>query len=114
MVLKCCNRSVCVQLLYENTTESSLFRDRLVKDTAILHISRIGIMGLTFIASVIVIRRLSITAYGILSLAQALFATLQTFNLLTPGSGAQTLLSMAHAAKNDSEILRILGHSLKM
>src|SRR5579871_6763631 len=89
-------------------------KSRFVKDTAVLQVSRIGIMGLTFVASVVVIRLLGVAAYGTLSLAQALFATLQTFNLLTPGTGAQTLLSMAHAARNDSEILRVLGHSLKM
>ena len=79
-----------------------------------LQLSRIGIMALTFASSVVVLRRLGTTAYGTLALAHALFAMLQTFNLVVPGTAAQTLLSMAYSAGNGSEILNLLAYSLKM
>ncbi len=71
-------------------------------------------MALTFASSVVVLRMLGTTAYGTLALAQGLFAMLQTFNLVTPGAAAQTLLSMAYSAGNGSEILNLLAYSLKM
>lgn len=93
---------------------TALLRHRFVQDTLALQISSVLVIGLSALSSIVVLRALGVDSYGTLSLAQALFATLQAFNVLAPGAAAQVTLSQAHAAGDSEKILDVMAHSLKL
>jgi O-antigen/teichoic acid export membrane protein len=92
----------------------ALFRRKFVRDTLILQIGKVGVTGLSLLSSILVFRLLGPTSYGVWALAQSFFAISQTFDFTGVELSTTTRLGVAVGAKNEAEILNLLGFYVKL
>ncbi len=87
---------------------------KFVRDTLILQVGKVGITIFTFLSALVVARLLGTRDYGVWALAQSVLSIAQAFNLTGLNTSISTQLPMAVGAKDEREILTLLGVYVKV
>lgn len=87
----------------------AFFRRKFVQDTLALQLGGLGVTALGMVAWIVVPVALGPEKYGIWALAQSFLSIWDTLNLTGLGVTVSTLLAVAVGARDEPEILRLLG-----
>jgi O-antigen/teichoic acid export membrane protein len=91
------------------TYVQQLLRRKFVQDTLILQVGKASVIIINLISAVLMARLMGDRNYGVWALAQSFFAIWQSLNLTGLGPSTTTRLAMATGARDDREILNLLG-----
>lgn len=92
----------------------SLLRKKFVQDTLVLQVGKVGLTLLSSLSAILMVRLMGPEPYGIWSLAQGFFAIWQLLDFVAISLSTSTRLSIAIGAKDESEVLNLLGFYVKV
>ena len=91
-----------------------LLRRKFVQDTLALQVGKVVTSAIAFLSSVLVLRLMGPSAFGVWTLAQSFFTLWQTPNLTGIGPSTSTRLAIAIGARNEREILNNMAFYVKV
>lgn len=91
-----------------------LLRRKFVRDTLALQISKIVSAGVSFAASVVVVRLMQPSAFGEWALAASFMAMWQSFNLTGIGPSTVTRLAAAVGAQQPEQVLNLMAFYVRV
>ncbi len=91
-----------------------LFRRKFVQDTLALQVGKAITTAISILSSVLVIRLMEPSAFGVWALVQSFFVIWQTPNLTGVGPSTSTRLAIAIGARNDYEVLNNMAFYVKV
>ena len=87
---------------------------KFIQDTLVLQVGKVGLVALSLISTVLVGRLLGPEGYGDFGLALSFLLIWQTLDLTGIGPSTGTRLAIAIGARDDGEILNLMGNYVKV
>lgn len=91
-----------------------LLQRKFIQDTLVLQVGKAITTAISILSSVLVIRLMEPSAFGVWALVQSFFIIWQTPNLTGVGPSTSTRLAIAIGARNDYEILNNMAFYVKV